>query len=105
MNYLRENLTNSLILPFDVVKIIYEYADPFIYIKNQIKNKEYKLQKSYILHREDILGIPNHYTINHKKYLMIYQLRGTNVYKYNVYNHLNADMYKMENVYKKWLKL
>lgn len=43
MNYLAKNTNNSLLLPYDVMKLIYEYADPFIYIKKQIENKEYDL--------------------------------------------------------------
>lgn len=56
MNYLAKNIENSLLLPSDVMKLIYEYANPFIYIKKTIENKEYDLDeimykrmKSYIL--------------------------------------------------------
>lgn len=45
MNYLSKNLNNSLIIPYDVMKLIYEYADPLIYIKKQIENKEYDLDE------------------------------------------------------------
>lgn len=43
MNYLYKNRDNSLKLPFDVLNIIYEYADPFLYVKRQIRNKTYCL--------------------------------------------------------------
>ena len=36
MNYLAKNLNNSLSLPYTVLKIIYEYADPLIDIRKQI---------------------------------------------------------------------
>jgi len=45
MNYLAKNLNNSLIIPYDVMKLIYEYADTLIYIKKQIENKEYDLDE------------------------------------------------------------
>jgi len=43
MDFLKSNLNNSLILPFDVMLIIYQYADPFYYIHQQIDNGEYCL--------------------------------------------------------------
>lgn len=105
MNYLSKNTENSLLLPNDVMKLIYEYADPFLYIRKRIENKSYKLHKSDTYHNQDILGIPTHYRIDHKKYLMIYYLREANIYKYNVYKSPNFNKYKMKNVYKKWLLL
>ena len=42
---LAKNLNNSLLLPYDVMKIIYEYADPLISIRKQINNKEYDLDE------------------------------------------------------------
>lgn len=43
MNYLYKNRDNSRKLPFDVLNIIYEYADPFLYVKKQIIHKSYCL--------------------------------------------------------------
>jgi len=37
MNYLKQNLDNSLILPYDIMLSIYEYADYFGNIRNQIE--------------------------------------------------------------------
>jgi hypothetical protein len=37
MNYLKANLDNSLILPYDVMLLIYEYADPFTAIRPLIE--------------------------------------------------------------------
>ena len=43
MNYLKQNLDNSLILPYDIMLSIYEYADCLVDIRSQIENKEYDL--------------------------------------------------------------
>ena len=43
MNYLYKNRDNSRKLPFDVMNIIYEYADPMVNVRKQIVNKEYDL--------------------------------------------------------------
>jgi hypothetical protein len=43
MNYLYINRDNSTILPFDVMNIIYEFADPLPLIKYAIINKSYCL--------------------------------------------------------------
>jgi hypothetical protein len=45
MNYLKQNLDNSLILPYDVMRTIYEYADFFAPIRRQIENKECNLDE------------------------------------------------------------
>lgn len=45
MNYLKQNRANSIILPYDVMNIIYEYADPMSSICKQINNKEYDLDE------------------------------------------------------------
>ena len=45
MDYLAKNLNNSLLLPYDVMKIIYEYTDTLISIRKQINNKEYDLDE------------------------------------------------------------
>jgi hypothetical protein len=102
MNYLGRNLNNSLILPYDVMKLIYEYADPLIAVRKQINNKDYYLHKTYTYQKEDIINIPHHYPINNKKCFMICDLRYAGVYKYK---RLRDEKYKMKNVYKKWLRL
>ena len=86
MNYLANNINNSLTLPFDVVKIIYEYADPFIYIKKQIENKSYKLNISYRYKAEpSICGLTyfclNYYDIEYVRILMKKDLQNNNIYK------------------------
>jgi hypothetical protein len=102
MNYLAKNTNNSLLLPYDVMKLIYEYADPFIHINKQIENKDYELKKSYTYQKEDIINIPHYYTLDNKKCFMICDLRYAGIYKYK---RLRGEKYKMKNVYKKWLKL
>jgi hypothetical protein len=65
MEYLKKNLDNSLILPYDIMLSIYEYADYFCDIRRQIENKECDLQdimynrmKKYITTR---FFVDNHY--------------------------------------------
>ncbi len=61
MDCLKNNLKNSQILHYDIMNLIYEYADPLIAIRKQIDNKNYDLNeimykrmkqyiKWYILH-------------------------------------------------------
>jgi hypothetical protein len=107
MNYLLKNLNNSLTLPVDVMKIIYEYADPFIYIKKQIENKSYKLNISYRYPAKPaICGLTyfrlNYYNIETVRITMIKDLQKNNIYKTK---RINWNKYKMKDVYKKWLKL
>lgn len=45
MNYLANNLNNSLTLSYDLMRLVYEYADPLNAIRKQIKNKEYDLDE------------------------------------------------------------
>ena len=45
MNYLKKNLGNSRLLPADVMRLVYEYADPLIAIRKQIENADYSLDE------------------------------------------------------------
>lgn len=85
MNYLANNLNNSLIIPYDIMKIINEYADPLIAIRKQIENKDYDLDeimyqrmKKYILknssHTETI-----DYMMTTEKDLIL-------IHKHNIHN-------------------
>lgn len=56
MEYFKKNLDNSTILPYDVMRTIYEYADANMGIRRQIENGEcnlddimYERMKRYIL--------------------------------------------------------
>ena len=98
MNYLSNNLNNSLLLPCDVMKLIFEYADPLINIREQIKNKDYDLDKIYLskYHEQKICGLSPNQT---------YQIA-------TVLNHIDNDKnikkpkrYTLKNIYKIWVKL
>ena len=136
MNYLKKNLHKSRALPYDIMKLISEYTEP--YFLKQIKNKDYDLDeimyqrmrkiiienpmffifisevfdkldivdmyKNYFLQEhkiEKICGL-NHHNLSYRKYLMICDLRHAKIYKSTNTNYMK---YKMNNVYKKWLKL
>ena len=86
MNYLKNNLHNSRALPYDIMKIISEYAEP--YFLKQIENKDYDLDEiMYIRMRKIIIEKPMCYSfisevfdkeINiqaYKMYLLQEQLR------------------------------
>jgi len=45
MNYLKENLHNSITLNYDIMKLIYEYADHLCGIRKQIENKTFDLDE------------------------------------------------------------
>jgi hypothetical protein len=45
MNYLKKNLRNSRLLPADVMRLVYEYADPLIAIRKQIESADYSLDE------------------------------------------------------------
>lgn len=45
MNYLGRNLNNSSNLPYDVMKLINEYADPLIAVRKQIETGDYDLDE------------------------------------------------------------
>ena len=61
MNYLYKNRDNSRKLPFDVMNIIYDHADPMINIRKQIENKEYDLDD--IMYKRYIQQIKKRITI------------------------------------------
>ena len=43
MDFLKSNLKNSCLLPYDVMGLIYEYVDPLKNIRKQIETKDYNL--------------------------------------------------------------
>jgi|688.fasta_scaffold273748_2 hypothetical protein len=135
MNYLAKHLNNSLELPYDIMNLIYEYADPFIYVRKQIQNKEYDLDKIMYNRMKNIIinkPLVYNYAIDminltildmYKSYFLIEypKICGLNhpnlAYRKflmicdlrhaKIYKSTNTnyDKYKMKNVYKKWLKL
>lgn len=103
MNYLKNNLANSKSLPFDVMRLIYEYADPLIAIKKQIENQNYELSLVSIIKPYLICGIDpflynkNYYTDN--RIVMINSL------KYRDFS-INRNRYiSDEELYELWVKL
>lgn len=45
MNYLKKNINNSLALPADIMRTVYEYADPMFAVKKQIETADYDLDE------------------------------------------------------------
>jgi len=45
MNYLKKNLGNSRLLPADVMRLVYEYADPLHAVIKQIETHDYDLDE------------------------------------------------------------
>jgi hypothetical protein len=65
MNYLAKNLNNSLALPSDIMKLIYEYADPLIDVRKQIETKDYDLNElMYQRMKKIVLKNPLEYDID-----------------------------------------
>lgn len=71
MNYLYKNRDNSRKLPFDVMNIIYEYADPMVNIRKQIVNKEYNLDN--IMYKRMIKKIKRHLSLGLNYYIDFYE--------------------------------
>jgi hypothetical protein len=70
MNYFKQNLDNSLILPYDIMLSIYEYADCLGGIRRQIDNKEYDLDD--IMYKKMKKWIINNYFSKQRPYLLSY---------------------------------
>jgi hypothetical protein len=71
MNYLYKNRDNSRKLPFDVMNIIYQYADPLAEVKKQIVNKDYDLDE--IKYKRMIREIENNFINSNNEYEMIWR--------------------------------
>lgn len=97
MNYLKNNLDNSLILPYDIMKDIYEYADPLYGVRQQIENKEYDLEEIYFLKRPTICGLNLKYPSDHRSIMI-------NALKY-VKPEVNYENRSTKRLYKLWCKL
>lgn len=79
MNFLKENLDKSFILPFDIMKIIYEYADPMVEIRKQIKVHSEKVKREE--YRDDFDPHPIGRSV-------------CGVWKYNLHDMITHIMYK-----------
>ena len=93
MNYLYKNRDNSRKLPFDVMNIIYEYADPMIQIRKQIVNKEYNLD--IIMFERMVKYIKNEFSGGLTFYLNYYEEINEN----NIYIHKQSIL----NYYKRYI--
>jgi hypothetical protein len=78
MNYLYKNRDNSLYLPFDVMNIIYEYADPMIKIRKQIINKEYNLDD--IMYKRILIEIKKRFSRGLGYYIDFYEILPNDIY-------------------------
>jgi len=103
MNYFKNNLNNSSNLPYDVMRLIYEYADPLIAIKKQIENQNYDLSLVSIIKPNLICGVDpflynnNYYTDN--RIVMINSL------KYRDFSINRNEYISNKELYKLWVKL
>jgi hypothetical protein len=77
MNYLYKNRNNSRKLPFDVMNIIYEYADPMIKIRKQIVNKEYNLDD--IMYKRLLIKIKKNFSRGLSYYADFYEIEPNDV--------------------------
>lgn len=93
MNFLKQNLDNSLILPFDILNDIYEYADPLLHIRKQIENKEYDLDE--IMYKRMKLWILKDNKLAFR--VGMYYVLRDNDNEYLI-NHRNIDDIKLKNV-------
>ena len=99
MDYLGKNINNSNILPYDVMKLIYEYADQFLYIKKQIETKDYILNNIIDIRITNICGL-NPYE-NYQVAVMLNHLD----YSDESVKKQIPKRYTQKKLYKLWLKL
>ncbi len=85
MNYLKNNLENSKVLPYDVMKIIYEYADPLLAIMKQIKNKEYDLDEIMYQRMKTFIIKKNQTYIYYTYYLYTANIE-LYIHRHNIHN-------------------
>jgi hypothetical protein len=77
MNYLYKNRDNSRKLPFDVMNIIYEYADALRLVKQQIVNKDYDLDE--IKYKRMIREIEKYFMMPSRIYAYGYVIHNGNI--------------------------
>lgn len=90
MNYLETNLHNSYIFSYDIMKIIYEYADPFNQVRKQIQNKEYDLDEIMYqrMKKEILTKFNSHYIISSFKNQSIHTFITSN----NIHNKKHKNL-------------
>jgi len=110
MNFLKQNLNNSLTLPFEIMKLIYEYADPIRHIRKQIENNEYKLNDDicFFYNRDNFICGLNTYYFCYYRSKMIKDLQCKRDFEYTngiTTKYINYQNYSTKTLYKLWLKL
>jgi hypothetical protein len=104
MEYLKNNLGNSLILPFDIMNDIYEYADTLGAVRKQIENKEYDLED--IMYKKMKKWIQEKYIVFNHSYCIAddydrYYVDANNIDNLQLKQHLLND----KNGYKDYFLL
>lgn len=99
MDYLRKNINNSNILPYDVMKLIYEYGDTFKNIRKQIETKDYNLNNIIDIRISNICGL-NPYEI----YQVAVMLNHLDYSDESIKKQI-PKRYTQKKLYKLWLKL
>ena len=96
MNYLKKNINNSLTLPADVMRLIYEYADPLHAVRKQIENADYSLDeimykrmKKYMLKHYINDSMFREYTMNHHDEVILFNENNIHdiKFKYAIVNY------------------
>jgi len=91
MDTLKHNLNNSSLLPYDIMYLVYEFADNLKPIRNQIENKEYDLDE--IMYRR----MKKHIIRNWKHEFRYYYLYSPNSMNMIEINHDNINDIKFKN--------
>jgi hypothetical protein len=91
MDYLYKHRDHSRKLPFDIVNIIYEYADPLAEVKKQIVNKDYDLDE--IMYKRRLKALKNNLSKEELERTNIYDnnFKQTIINNYKRYFLCNAD--------------
>ena len=99
MNYLKSNLKNSSILPYDIMGLIYEYTEPFKNIRKQIETKDYNLNNIINIRINNICGLnPN---VNYQVAVMLNHLD----YSDESIKKQIPKRYTQKRLYKLWVKI
>ena len=99
MNYLKSNLKNSSILPYDVMGLIYEYSDSLIILRKQIETKDYNLYKVIDISINNICGL------NPYEYYQVAVMLNHLDYSDESIKKQIPKRYTQKRLYKLWVKL
>ena len=88
MDFLKENLHNSITLNYDIMNLIYQYADSLCSIRKQIENKQFDLEEiMYNRMKKEIMNTLN--TLNNG--LGEYNLDDWTIGQVSLVNKTNID--------------